>query len=175
MLFSPFPPKTASVPRTRPQPIFPSARSPGRIGERLGRLPLHAFVPGNHYLRYPLAWFYLERRIGEVHKNDLDFPPVIGINRPRRIEHRHPVFRRQPAARTHLHLIARRQLDEKSRRDKRPAQGSQHDTLRNVGPHIHSGRKGRFIIRQFVCRPVYNFNDHSPVILCRRTIIVHGG
>ena len=165
MLFSPFPPKTASVPRTRPQPIFPSNRN----------RPLHAFVPGNHYLRYPLAWFYLERRIGEVHKNDLDFPPVIGINRPRRIEHRHPVFRRQPAARTHLHLIARRQLDEKSRRDKRPAQGSQHDTLRNVGPHIHSGRKGRFIIRQFVCRPVYNFNDHSPVILCRRTIIVHGG
>ena len=128
---------------------------------------------GHDHLRNPLSGFHLEGLLRQVDQNDPNFTPVIGIDRPGRVQHGNPMFGSQPAPRTDLHLITCRQLHIESRRDHGPAERRDHHTLRQVGFHIHAGRLRRLVTRQFVGGTIDDFHFHGLIypILIRN--IVH--
>ena len=94
-------------------------------------------------------------------QNRLDLAPVVGIDRARRVRERDAVSGGQTAARAYLNLVSVRNLDVKSGRYQRPFQRAQHDAFADVGPHVHAGGSGGFILRQGVCRAIDDFDFHG--------------
>ena len=65
----------------------------------------------HHHLRDAVAAADLERRVAVIDEDHLDLAAIVGIDRARRIEHRHAVLGREPRTRPDLRLVALGQRD----------------------------------------------------------------
>ena len=80
-----------------PRAVASSASSDAELRVRHG---------ADHELRDAVAARDGEGRLPVVHQHHLELAAVVGVDGPRRVEHRHPVAQRQPGARAHLALEA---------------------------------------------------------------------
>jgi hypothetical protein len=85
-----------------------------------------------------------------VYEDDLDFPPVIGVDRPRRIENRDAVLHGKSRARADLTFRICRQRHANSGRDQRSPAGRnrQRGIGRDCGQEVEPGGALALIGRQ---------------------------
>ena len=91
-----------------------------------------------------------QRALSKIDKYDADFAAVIRVDCPRAVEHRDPVFERQPRPRPDLRFVALWQFDRETRRDQRALARVQHNVLafRHRRHEVHPGRIFTLITRQ---------------------------
>jgi hypothetical protein len=99
----------------------------------------------HHQLGDPVAAPDGERLGPVVDEDHPHLAAIIGIDRTRRVEHRHPVVERQSRARPHLPLVAGRQGEREPAGDRRPLAGPQHDRFARAkrGEQVRARRARR--------------------------------
>ena len=107
------------------------------------------------YLADPVIWAMRSPRLmvkasdHNFYDEDLHFPPIIRIDRPRRIQAGQPVLYGQPRTRPDLAFVAGRDGHRETRGDQGALHRGQDDGVRIGGPQIDTGAKGRGVGRQF--------------------------
>ena len=117
-------------------------------GEVLDFLPGDGDDGGDHELRDAVAATDADGGTAEVDEQHLDLAPVVGVDRPGRVEERQAVAVRETAARPDLPLVPGRDGHREPRRHEAPLAGAQHDVGGDVGREVHAGRSGRHVARQ---------------------------
>ena len=91
-----------------------SALAPFRVCEGLNRVPINSSVGGDNHLGDTITPFDNKTILAEIRQNHSDFPPIIRIDSPGRIQYTDAVLNCQTAPRPHLGLGIYRQLDRDS-------------------------------------------------------------
>jgi len=88
----------------------------------------------------PLAISHQELLAAMIHDNDADFPPIVSIDGPGRIEHGNAVAKGKAAAGPDLGLISLRKGDGYTGRNQAALSGQQENITLQIGIEVHSGR-----------------------------------
>ncbi len=126
----------------------------------LARLPLNLLMTGYDHLGDTLSVLNHKWLFGKVHKNNLDFSAIIGINGTGRIQYGNAFLGGKTAAGANLGLIAFRKCDVQAGRDQGSLEGFQYYRLIQIGPQIKACRQRSRILRKSVTRLVYYLNFH---------------
>ena len=98
-----------------------ASRTPTGPGKYLDFYELRLLDPCQHQLSDAIASLNAEKGIAEIEQDHADFPPVVRIDRPGRVQHADPVFERQTAARPHLAFVSLGDGNGNARGNKSPA------------------------------------------------------
>ena len=96
-----------------------SALCPLGLGKRVDQAQLGLHDGCDDYLGDPHAALQAESFFPSIEENDLDLAAIIAVDRSRRIEHGHAMFRGQSRTRANLRLVASRQFDAKAGRNQK--------------------------------------------------------
>ena len=122
---------------------------------------LRLLVAGDDHLGDALAVAYDEILLREVYQYHTYLAAVVGVDGAGRVEDGDALLQCQAAARTHLRLVARRQLHEETRLHQSSFHRLQcNRSLEQIRPQIHARRLRRFILRQRVMGGVLEFDNH---------------
>ena len=100
------------------------------------------------------------RLVAQVDKDNPHLSAVVGVNRPRAVQHGESALKCQAAARTNLRLVALRQFNEQTRRQQSPLHRQKGNLLAKVTPYIHSRRLRALIPRQRIIAFIDDFQLH---------------
>jgi hypothetical protein len=155
----------------KPSQLPPRGTKPSRPARRIGQFPFHPFhrfIARHDHLGDPVAGAHGVRLAAQIQQNHAQFAAITGVDGARRIGHGDGVLQRQPATRTHLRLIPRRdfhcQTGRHHARHARFQGGVFHRA--QVHPGVFLGPVG--VCRQHRVRPQLLYSYSHPVIITSR-------
>lgn len=125
-----------------------ATRTPLGLVQALHDIPDRLNDRGHHELRDAVASLDREGLLTMVDEEYYQLPTVVGVYRPRTIDHRDTCFSRQTGAWAYLGFVVRGKGDGNAGWDRSALAWSEEHGLGDSGPQIHPCGLGRFVGRE---------------------------